>query len=93
MTCPAVVKVTVPGGPAVVRVATPGPPGALRIGAVRVDASTPGVVYVGAAGFGASETAPVWTITRSLFNAAGVRTSKGQATAVAWADRETVTYS
>jgi hypothetical protein len=28
MTCPAVVKVTVPSGPAVVRVATPGPAGA-----------------------------------------------------------------
>lgn len=27
MSCPAVVKVLVPGGPAVVRVATPGPPG------------------------------------------------------------------
>jgi hypothetical protein len=27
MTCPAVVKVTVPSGPAVVRVAIPGPPG------------------------------------------------------------------
>lgn len=27
MTCPAVVKVTVPGGPAVVRVAVPGPRG------------------------------------------------------------------
>jgi hypothetical protein len=27
MTCPAVVRITVPSGPAVARVATPGPPG------------------------------------------------------------------
>lgn len=93
MTCPAVVKVTVPSGPAVVRVATPGPPGPLRIGQVRVDADTAGIVYVGSAPFGADESDEAWAITKSTFSSAGVRISKGQAVAVAWTNRETAIYT
>lgn len=92
MTCPAVVRVTVPGGPAVARVATPGPPGPLRIGGVLIDAATAGTVYVGTAPLGTAESDAEWLITCSQFNTAGVRTSKGQAADVTWADRATHTY-
>jgi hypothetical protein len=60
---------------------------------LRIDASTPGVIYVGNAPIDSLETQEVWTINRSLFNPAGVRTEKNQATGVAWVNRFTVIYS
>lgn len=63
------------------------------IAAVRVDASTAGTVYVGRATYGAAESAPLWTITRSTYDAAGIRTSRGQAVAVTWTGRASHTYS
>lgn len=88
------VEVIEEAGVKVVEVIHPGPQGPALLPAItRVDTNTPGIVYVGRAPYGTSETAPTWTITRSLFSAAGVRVSKGQAVAVAWTDRETATYS
>jgi hypothetical protein len=63
------------------------------VAAVRVDASTAGTVYVGRTSYGAAESSPVWTITRTTYSAAGVRTSKLTATAVTWTGRASHTYS
>lgn len=61
--------------------------------AVRIDSSTLGVLYVGKASAGSSESASAWTITRSTFSAAGVRISKGTATGVSWSGRTSHTYA
>ena len=104
MTCPAVVRLTVPrkarlarltvpSGPRVVRVATPGPPGSSApVYAIRTDAATPGTVYVGRASVGSSESATVWTIRRRTFSAAGVLLATGTATG-AWSNRINLTYT
>jgi len=63
------------------------------VAAVRVDAATAGAVYVGRASYGAAEGSPVWTITRSTYSPAGIRTSKGTATAVTWTGRTSHTYA
>jgi len=60
---------------------------------VRIDTSTAGVIYVGQAIHGAAEGSPVWTITRSTYSAAGLRTSKLQAVAVTWTGRVSHSYS
>lgn len=80
-----------PGTPTVVEVQAP----TLQqpVAAVRVDAATAGTVYTGRASYGAIETSPVWTITRSLFSPAGIRTAKGTAVNVAWTARASATYS
>lgn len=59
---------------------------------IRIDTSTAGVIYVGEAIYEAAESSPVWTITRSIYNAAGVRTSKGTAVNVTWTGRAGHTY-
>jgi len=104
VTCPAVVRLTVPSGPSVarltvpsgprvVRVATPGPPGSSApVYAIRTDAATPGTVYVGRASAGSSESATVWTIKRRTFSAAGVLLATGTATG-AWSNRINLAYS
>lgn len=63
------------------------------ISEVRIDTSNQGVIYVGQAIHGAVESTPVWKVTRSIYNASGVRTSKGVAFNVAWTARTTATYS
>jgi hypothetical protein len=60
---------------------------------VLIDALTLGIIYVGTAALGASTSAAVWTITRSQFSPAGIRTGKGTATAVTWTGRASHTYS
>jgi hypothetical protein len=77
----------------VIEVITPGPQGPVRVGRVLTDATTAGTIYVGTAAGGTAESAAAWTITRSLFSAAGVRTSKGQAVNVTWTGRASHTYS
>tara|TARA_R110000868_G_scaffold19150_5_gene82787 strand:+ start:153 stop:425 length:273 start_codon:yes stop_codon:yes gene_type:complete len=49
--------------------------------------------YCGVAETGASESASVWTITRLTVSGAGAVTSTGMASAVAWTDRATATYT
>ena len=77
----------------VIEVLTPGPQGPIRVGRVLTDAATAGTIYVGTAPGGTAESTATWTITRSLFSAAGVRTSKGTATGVTWTGRSSHTYT
>ena len=58
-----------------------------------VDAGTAGVIYVGTAQHGTAQGSAAWTITRSVFNTAGIRTSRGTATGVSWTGRASHTYS
>ena len=58
-----------------------------------IDAETAGVIYVGTAPAGTAQTAASWTITRSTFSAAGIRTSRGTASGVSWTDRTSHTYT
>lgn len=69
MTCPVVIKVTVPSGPAVVRVATPGPPGSAGPPASLSD-STPQTL--GTAAAGTSSTGSRSDHRHAMPNAAGV---------------------
>lgn len=80
-----------PDTPSVVEVGTVAPQ--QPVAAVRVDASTAGTVYVGQAAYAAAESAAVWKITRSIYTAAGVRSSKGTATGVTWTGRAVHTYT
>jgi hypothetical protein len=95
MTCPAVVKVVVPGGPAVVRVATPGPPGPPGPVALarlrRHDFAAP-YSYCGTAPAGSAESAAVWTITRINVASNGA-TTVATATNATWTGRASATYS
>lgn len=59
----------------------------------RIDVSTAGTIYAGTAPFGTDETAAAWIIVKAVFNAAGLRTSKGSAVNIAWSARSTATYS
>lgn len=89
-----VLEVTAPTAPAVVEVMTEGPQGAASLPpAVRVDAATAGTIYAGQAANGSSESAAVWTITRTTYSAAGVRLTKGTASGVTWTGRAGHTYS
>jgi hypothetical protein len=63
------------------------------VSAVRVDTSTSGIIYVGEAIYDAEESSPIWTITRSTYNAAGIRLTKGTATGVTWTGRAGHTYT
>jgi len=107
MTCPAVVRLTVPSGPtvarvtvpsepAVVRVATPGPPGEQGSAApqyvVRIDAATTGTIYTGRAILGTDGSSTGWTIKRRIFSAAGVLAGTGTA-AGAWSNRANLIYT
>ena len=78
-----------PTGPVGVTGAT-GPSG---IGSVLVDATTASTIYVGIAPNNASQSSAVWTITKTVFNSAGIRTSKLQAVGVTWTGRTGHTYS
>jgi hypothetical protein len=60
---------------------------------VLVDADTAGSIYVGKAPQGVAESAARWTVTRSIYDAAGIRTSKGTAAGVTWTGRASHTYS
>lgn len=62
-------------------------------GSVLVDADTAGTIYVGTAPSGSSQSAAVWSITRSTFTAAGIRASKGIATNVTWTGRASHSYT
>jgi hypothetical protein len=92
-----VVEVVEEGGVKVVEIFYPGPQGPPGSGgshlSVRVDASTPGVIYVGTAPDGAAPGSNVWIVTRSLFSLAGVRTSRGRATGTTWTNRALHTYT
>lgn len=89
-----VLEVIAPQAPAVVEVVTAGPQGVGSLTEeVRVDAATAGTIYVGKAANGSSEAAAVWSIIRSTYNAAGVRTAKGTALNVTWTGRAGHTYS
>lgn len=93
---PAVVEVSAPSVPSVIEVEVPGPQGPIgpirQPDALRIDTSASGVVFTGKAPNGAAEDAAVWTITRTIYNAAGVRQSKGTATGVTWTGRAGHTY-
>lgn len=78
-----------PTGPVGVTGAT-GPSG---IGSVLVDATTANTIYVGIAPNNASQSSAVWTITKTVFSSAGIRTSKLQAVGVTWTGRTGHTYS
>lgn len=60
---------------------------------ILIDSTQAGIIYVGKAPTGSSESAPVWSIKRSTFSQAGVLLSEGTATNVPWADRYIVPYS
>lgn len=49
--------------------------------------------YTGIADQGSSQSAAVWTIRRSVFTSAGITSSTGTATNVAWINRTTVVYT
>jgi hypothetical protein len=70
-----------------------GPQGPRLVGSLRIDTSTIGIIYIGTAPQDSLEQDAVWTITRSVFNTSGIRTSKDQATDVTWTDRFSHTYS
>lgn len=73
-------------------VATPDPAGHPH--EVRIDTTTTSnTIYAGTAVNGSTEAAAVWKITRSTYNPAGQRTSKGVATDVTWTGRAGHTYS
>lgn len=60
---------------------------------VLIDSTQTGIIYVGEAPQGSSESSPVWTIKKSTFSSAGLLLSKQTATNVPWTDRYTVLYS
>lgn len=105
MTCPAVVRLTVPQGPSVIGVTVPSSPAVVRIGipgppgnqgpaapeyAVRINA-TAGLIYTGRAPSGSTESSADWTIKRRTFSVAGVLQTTGTATG-AWSNRTSLTY-
>lgn len=60
---------------------------------VLVDATTSGTIYVGKAPIGIAQNAARWVITKSVYNAAGIRTSRGTASNVTWTGRASHSYS
>lgn len=93
---PSVVEVSAPSIPSVIEIEVPGPQG--PIGPIRqpdrlhIDTSVSGIVFTGKAVNGSLDDSPAWTITRTTYNAAGVRQSKGTATGVTWTGRAGHTY-
>lgn len=69
------------------------PERAREVKEVRVDTDTQGVIYVGRGVYGLAESSVGWTITRTTYNIAGVRQSKGTATGVTWTGRAGHTYT
>jgi hypothetical protein len=71
-----------------------GPPGSSAAAqSVLIDTTTLGTIYVGRAASGSSEGESVWTIVRTIYSTAGIRTSKGTSVNVAWTGRASATYS
>lgn len=60
---------------------------------VLIDSTQTGIIYVGEAPQGSSESSPVWVIRKSTFSSSGLLLSKQIATDVAWEDRYTAPYS
>lgn len=60
---------------------------------VLIDSSQTGIIYVGKAPIGSSQSSPVWFITKSTFSLAGALLSEQTAENVAWTNRYTVPYS
>lgn len=61
--------------------------------AVRIDStSTANTIYVGKAAAGSSESAQVWSITRTQLNAAGVQTGSSSLSSVTWIGRTSHSY-
>lgn len=60
---------------------------------VLIDSTQTGIIYVGEAPQGSSESSPVWVIRKSTFSFAGLLLSKQIATNVAWEDRYIVPYT
>lgn len=87
----AVIEVTDPSVTTVVEVSVPQPQ--QPVAAIRIDGTTNGIIYVGRASYGSSESAAAWTITRSTYNTAGVRLTKLTAIDVTWTGRAGHSYS
>lgn len=60
---------------------------------VLIDSSQTGIIYVGEAPQGSSESSPVWVIRKSVFSSSGLLLSKQIATDVAWEDRYIIPYT
>jgi hypothetical protein len=60
---------------------------------VLIDSSQTGIIYVGEAPRGSSESSPVWVIKKSTFSPAGLLLSKQTATNVPWTNRYIVPYT
>lgn len=60
---------------------------------VRIDASNTNTIYVGLAQYGVTESSENWTITKSVYNASGIRTSQESVVNVSWTDRTDHDYS
>jgi hypothetical protein len=93
MTCPAVVRITVPSGPAVARVATPGPPGPLGLPQQRRHDWVAPYSYCGVAAAGVAESAAGWKVTRLTISTTGVVSATGLANPVTWTGRLGHSYS
>lgn len=63
------------------------------LGLTRIDSSQAGIIYVGKAPPNSLETAPVWKISKSSFNAEGELLEELTATGVPWTDRYIVPYT
>lgn len=60
---------------------------------VRIDTSIVNTLYIGKALQDSSESSAVWTIRKSTFDTAGIRTSVGTAINVTWTGRTGHTYT
>jgi hypothetical protein len=60
---------------------------------VRIDTTIANTLYIGKALMDSAEASAVWTIRKSTFNSAGVRTSIGTAVNVSWTGRTGHVYS
>lgn len=63
------------------------------VSTIRIDSSIVSTLYVGRASQGSLESSAVWTVRKSTFDSAGVRTSIGTAVNVTWTGRTGHTYS
>lgn len=59
---------------------------------VRIDSSTPNVIYVGKAPQGSKENSPVWLVIRSTFSKDGILLSEKFARNITWSSRFSSTY-
>ncbi len=89
-----VVEIDQPTQVETVEIITPGRQGPAAASAeIRIDASAVGIVIVGRAPGGSAESAPTWTITRTTYSPAGIRTGKATATGVTWTGRASHSYT